>query len=624
MCGIAGVISYGKHFRLDEQGLHAMAEPMRYRGPDQEGFLHLDVNNVYLSLAHKRLSIIDLSDAGRQPMYSTSGQTVIVFNGEIYNYSALKKELLQLGCYFRSHSDTEVILQAYEMWGIEDTLHKLDGMFAFALYDIAKNIFFLARDRFGKKPLYYHVNDTFLAFSSDIRSFYHLPVSFAIDPYALGYFFAELSTPKEQSVWKEISKLPSASFLSYGDGKNSIKYYWHLDYKNKTSDKLSEVTDKCELLLEAGIKKRLVADVPVGTFLSGGIDSSLVTLMAARNYDQKLNTFSVGFDYEHYNELPYARQVATLAGTDHHEITVNPLDAAVFDRLIEEYGEPFADSSMIPSYFVSKFAANHVKVVLGGDGGDEFFGGYRTYNQGLRMHHWQKLKSLGFLLNLVPGMISAEKKAYLQGIFQNDEQVISSALYRNMGFNSNELQQLSNNEVFNSASEKEYLRAIRESGKYCNNIFDTILYGSIHTRLVNDYFVKVDRASMYASLEVRTPFVDRALVEYVATLPPDKLMYKGVNKYITKKIAGKYFSQEFIHRPKMGFGIPIGEWIRKELKDYFYEHIICNHQTMFETDQKYVKKVYDEHMSGKADNKDKLWLIFVLNRWAALLPDNLQ
>jgi asparagine synthase (glutamine-hydrolysing) len=614
MCGIAGIIDFSSSIQIDENLLRQMAEPLKFRGPDQEGYTFQNHSNFSFGLAHKRLSIIDLSESGRQPMWSKDGDVVIVFNGEIYNYPIIKKELQLLGQVFASTSDTEAIIYAYQHWGITKTLEMLEGMFAFVIIDLKKQTSYIARDRFGEKPLYYHFDEQFFAFSSDIRSFKALKLQQTIDLHALGYYFSELSTPIENSIFEEIKKLPPSNFIEF-DRKTFQKHeYWRLNYKNKTALTLEESIDQAEILIEKAVQKTLLSDVPVGCFLSGGLDSSLISLFAAKNYGSPINTFSVGFEYESFNELPYARAISEQIGSKHNEIILNPNDLNIVDTLLNEYGEPFADSSAIPTYYVSHFAGKSVKVVLGGDGGDEVFAGYRTYNQGLRMQQWSNRSLLKLPLKLISKLTKVEKANYLSGVMEKDISVLASALYRNMGFSQNALRELFNDELFYNAPKKEHEGKIIDALQNDDAVFDVLLSASMKTRLVNDYLVKTDRATMFNSLELRTPFIDKSLVEFANTLPYDYIMHDGINKYVTKKISEKYFTKDLIYREKQGFGIPIGQWMREGWKKQF-EEVIFDKQDVIPLNYTYVEKIWNEHISRQKDNTDKLWSVYVFHKW---------
>jgi asparagine synthase (glutamine-hydrolysing) len=614
MCGIAGIVDFENNLHVDEKILRQMAEALKYRGPDQEGYVFQNVSNFSFGLAHKRLSILDLSDAGRQPMWNTEKNCVIAFNGEIYNFPSLKARLEKEGAAFSTSSDTEVILVAYHYWGIEKMLHELEGMFAFTLVDLKRQTVYVARDRFGEKPLYYHSKNNFFAFSSDIRSFHSFGISREIDLHALGYFFSEMSTPIDSSIYSEIKKIPPANYIQLTKKGIELKEYWKLNYKDKTKLNIQEAVDQTEVLLEKAVQKTLLSDVPVGCFLSGGLDSSLVSLYAAKNYSTQLKTFSVGFEYESFNELPYARAISKQIGSEHNEIVLNPDDLSIVDELLKEYGEPFADSSAIPTYYVSKFAGKEVKVALGGDGGDEVFAGYRTYNQGLRMQQWYNKRYLHLPLTALKNLIRSEKATYLAGVMKKEPATLASALYRNMGFSQGDLKELLNDKLFFEAPKLEHEQAILKALDETDDVFDVLLHSSIKTRLVNDYLVKTDRATMFNSLELRTPFLDKELIEFCNSLPYDYIMCGGENKYITKKIAEKHFSRELIYREKQGFGIPIGHWMKNVWKNQF-EEVVFEKQAVIPLNYAYIEKIWREHLSNKKDHSHRLWIVYVFHKW---------
>ncbi len=614
MCGIAGIIQFDNTFQIDENLLRKMSAPLQFRGPDQEGYIVEKKSDFTFGLAHKRLSIIDLSEAGCQPMWNEEQTHVIVFNGEIYNFQKLKTELQKENVKFETSSDTEVILKAYANWGIEKTLKSLEGMFAFILVDTINQKVFVARDRFGEKPLYYHSNNKFFAFSSDIRSFHSLGISREIDLHALGYFFSEMSTPIEHSIYKEIKKLPPANYLEIKKDGMLQKEYWQLNYKEKSVLTLPETIEQAEFLLEKAVQKTLVSDVPVGCFLSGGLDSSLVSMFASKNYSSQLKTFSVGFEYESFNELPYARAISKQIGSEHNEIILNPDDLSIVDDLLKEYGEPFADSSAIPTYYVSKFAGQSVKVALGGDGGDEVFAGYRTYNQGLRMQQWYKKRFLHVPFTLLKHVTQSEKAEYLAGVMKKNPETLAGALYRNMGFSQGDLKELLNEQLFFEAPKNEHERAISKALGETTDVFDVLMHASIKTRLVNDYLVKTDRATMFNSLELRTPFLDKDLIEFSMSLPYDFIMHGGQNKYITKKIAEKHFSKELIYREKQGFGIPIGHWMKNVWKKQF-EEVVFERQTVIPLNYAFIAQIWAEHLSSQKDHSHRLWIIYVFHKW---------
>jgi asparagine synthase (glutamine-hydrolysing) len=615
MCGIAGIWTYSSYTVVpDEELLRKMSAPMGYRGPDQEGFMLQSSDRSTIGLAHKRLSIIDLSESANQPMKSSDDRWSIVFNGEIYNYHELRNQCILEGYPFKTQSDTEVILAIVQLRGPEKLPELLMGMFAIGLFDHLEEQLFLYRDRFGEKPLYYSNQLGFTAFSSDIRSFYCLPISFEIDDYALGYYFSEMCTPVSNSIFKRIKKLEPGHFLTISREGIAEHCYWHPDYRSKQIRSEKEWIQAVEEQLESAVKACLVADVPVGTFLSGGIDSSLITLMAAKQYGRKISTFSVGFEHEGFNELPYASQVAQLADSDHHEIVLSIDDLPSIRNLLAEYGEPFADSSQIPTHYVAHFASKHVKVVLGGDGGDELFGGYRTYNQAWRMQQWYNIRGLAPFLQWTNKVVPTKKFTYLHGVMRRENKVLAEALQRSMGFSPEDVSKIDHRFLNFAPVLLEHEAQVTKASKYSNNPFDQLLYSSLKTRLVNDYLVKTDRATMFNSLELRSPFLHPTLFELVSKIPHNLLMKRGQNKYITYQIAKNHFGERFVNREKMGFGIPIGTWMRSGWKKPM-EEILFTKFSSLPIEQHYVERIWKEHQTGQKDHSHRLWILYALNTW---------
>lgn len=609
MCGIAGVVDFDSNVAINEVLLDAMASPLKFRGPDQDGHYLFSNQTISLGFTHKRLSIIDLSENARQPMQDQEGKLVLVFNGEVYNYSTIRSKLKQP--YFQSTSDTEVVLYAIKEWGISEALKQIQGMYALALFDHSTQTLLLARDRFGEKPLYYYHSDKLFAFSSDIRSFSALPFQKTLDSFSIGYYLGEMSTPGTRTVWNEIKKLQPGTFLSFSRNGIQIAPYWRPEYRKKNVLSDRELLDKTEQLLEKAVQKTLVSDVPVGCFLSGGIDSSLVAMYAAKHSKERLKTFTVGFDFKHFDESQYAKYVSETIKSDHNELTLSHFPLEEVNTLLKEYGEPFADSSAIPTYYISKFAAEHVKVCIGGDGGDELFGGYGSHTQGYRMQKWFRLKSLKSLLN---PLSFSSKARYLKGIMNMDPTILSQALNRGMGFSEHQLLKLTGDDQLANEVRNEHFRTMKEVITGVSGPFDAILSGSIHTRMPNDYLVKTDRASMYNSLELRTPFLDQDLFEFTSTVPYNQLMKGGVNKHLTKTISRKYFSEEFVNRPKLGFGVPIGEWMKKEWKNQVEEVIFSEYRGLG-FNRSFVEEIWRQHQSGTVDHTHRIWILYVLQKW---------
>lgn len=615
MCGIAGTCSFKKTLIADESDLRRFAEPLKYRGPDAEGYFLDNSSPVKVAFAHKRLSIIDLTTDGDQPMKSISGNTMVVFNGEIYNYKTLRQDLEKNGLGFRSNSDTEVLLNGFEAWGIEELLRKIDGMFAFALYSFKEEKLYLARDRFGKKPLYIHESERYgLTYSSDIRSFQSLDIPLSLDTFSLGYFFGELATPGERTIWNEVTKMPAGSWMEFSKDQTCTYRYWSLKFSNESSQQsVEQHVDRIDELITSAVQKRLVADVNVAAQLSGGVDSSLMVAKMSQLSSKKIKTYSVGFTDQTFNELPYARQVAEKYETDHAEFIMSPEDLTSAHDLILEFGEPFADVSMIPSYLIAKEISSSEKVVIGGDGGDELFAGYYSYYFAEKR---QKVKKMDFLSGLVKNIATyypSYRVRLLSELLQASKKPNSALLDRNIGFSSTELMELSAHDpAFSTAVEQEHDRVWEEDG----NLLTSILTASVKTRLYNDYLVKTDRSSMYASLEMRSPLLDKDLAEYVSGIPEHYFLRNNGVKSLLKAVAERYLPYDLIHRNKMGFSVPASNWFKKDLETHWKEVVLHGKQQLFPMNYDMIHQLFEDHKSEKVDHGQKLWILFVFHIWA--------
>jgi len=613
MCGIAGFLSFNEPFHpADEMGFHT---PLRFRGPDHFGKTAINTESIKGKLFHYRLSILDLDARSNQPMKSNSGKSEIVFNGEIYNYRELKQQLEKLGFSFKTNSDTEVILAAYEHFGIDQLVKKIDGMFSFVLVDHISKTIHLARDPFGKKPLYYYWNKAHgqLAFSSDIRSFEQLGISLTLDHDALSYYFCELSTPELLSIYKEVKKIPPGNYFSFSSTNVKTENYFRLNYSKKLNISRTEILEESERLLENAVKKRLISDVGVSAFLSGGIDSSLVVAMMAKNSSKPINTYTVGFSNKTFDESGYAKKVAEKWGTNHHEILMDEMSLAELKFVFEECGEPFADASVLPTYMICSAISKTEKVALSGDGGDEIFGGYYEYYFASRLDKYASKKSLIRLLaNFKKIGINTTKTRFAEELMIHGFNIPPAELLhrKNMGFHPDEVKKLlhSNSDF----PRQEFNRIWNDNKGNAQSYLDRVMSGSLHTRLVNDYLVKVDRASMMNGLEVRSPYLDRDLVEFMVQIPNDQLIFKGIPKSIPKEIAKKYLPGEDIHRKKMGFGVPIGEWFKSQLKSDLIEAVEAKSELI---DPSYSKNIATAHFNGN-DQTDKLVTLFAFHLWS--------
>lgn len=615
MCGVAGGVWWKSSPEATHETLAAMAFPLRFRGPDAEGLLIERNQEAVVAFAHRRLSIIDLSEAGNQPMRSGSQRTLVVFNGEIYNYRALKAELMLAGRQFRTASDTEVLLEGYEHWGMAALLSRLDGMFAFALYDFTEQALYLARDRFGKKPLYLVRDAGRVLFSSDIRSFEAIDMSRRINLHALGYFFAELSTPRNDTIYEAVTRVPRAHFMRFDEAGVISHCYWQLLATTSCDLSRQDVLDETDRLLTRAVEKRMVADVNVAAQLSGGIDSSLIVAKMASLSSRPVATYSVGFDDALYNELPFARQVARRYQTEHHEMIMRPDDVSMLDEVIQACGEPFADVSVLPSYLISRFIAGGEKVVCGGDGGDELFSGYHSYYVANKLDQVQGWSWASPLADVAARLMPGYRTRFLSQLLRLAGQPRWALLNRNMGFSPGDLERLLPGiSAATSALAREHM-ALWQATPVDEPLVKRVMLASLDTRLLNDYLVKVDRASMHASLEMRSPFLDKDLAAFAFSLPADLLMSPHGNKSVLKSLAERYLPHEVIYRDKKGFGVPIDNWFRGALRSRFEAVVLQQRQTLIDMDYDFVAGILRRHVAGE-DHTHRLWAIYVWHVWA--------
>jgi asparagine synthase (glutamine-hydrolysing) len=618
MCGIAGIIDLNETFQTKEL-INKFSKFNKFRGPDAFGVSQGKLSSdLTFALAHHRLSIVDLSSNANQPM--KKGCWEIVFNGEIFNFRDLKLELKELGSSFQTSSDTEVILELLNVFPIKKALGKLKGMFSLSAINHFTKEVHLARDSWGKKPLYYFHNNDHFSFSSDFRSFNTLGRKFTINESGLKYYFCELALPQPETIFNEIFQLKPGFIGTFKDGTFTQSEYLNLFKKETKSIKpLSEKPSKTiKSLLSSAIENRLQADVPVGAFLSGGIDSSLIVALS-NQFSENLNTYTVGFDNNKFDERPYANIIAKKYNTNHHELVINPNDIDI-EKLIVEFGEPFADSSMIPSYLISKTVSSHQKVVLSGDGGDELFCGNSTYNQAYKFDELNiKLKKVGFLASLL-NIIPIDKVKKMGHLKKNPLFYSGRELNRNLGFQKPELDQLFNNQnVF--SIQNIFESKIEEYSSDHSDIFTNIYRGGIRTRLLNDYLVKIDKASMFASLEIRSPFLDDDLFKYVKELDKKALMPNKKLKWILKDLAQDILPKEILNKPKTGFEIPIDEWLIGKWKSIFEHEVLSKKQDLIDLNYDYILKLWQQQLIG-GKHGHKLYSILVFHIWAKSFSGN--
>jgi len=616
MCGIAGFIGIGNK----EMG-QKMIQSIRYRGPNNQNVFH----NENVCLAHARLSIIDLSESANQPMFSDDKKIAIVFNGEIYNFQELKSELIASGKYaFHTTSDTEVLISLYREHGI-NMLKKIHGMFVFAIYDFTSNELFLARDRMGKKPLYYSVcSDNTLVFASELKAVMsHTSVKKELNLEALNQYLTFDYVPTPATINKGVNKLQPAQYLIFSNGKiKQQEYYWKHNFAINKSITFDEAKLQLDILLSDATRVRLMSDVPLGVFLSGGLDSSAVAYYAQQNSKQTIKSFSIGFDDKSYDEQEYAMQVAKHLGTDHaFEILTPSKSLELLEEIFPILDEPFADASIIPTYFLSKFTRKSVTVALGGDGSDELFAGYPTFisdkfKAPLMILPKPFISAMVKAANLLPASdanisFDFKVKQFLRGFAGNDNSIHQLWLG---SFLPHEKGQLFKKVITDTLVDKSGLSVINEYFEDPNikDEFSKTVNYYYRTYLLDDILVKVDRASMYNSLEVRAPFLDTKVVEFANSLP-ENFKHKGLNgKYILKKTMEGKLPDNIINRPKKGFGIPLSDWIRKDLKNRV-EEILLVEDRYFNIS--YIKNLLAEHHSGKQNHRKLIWNLYVVKRF---------
>jgi len=616
MCGIAGAT---RNMLGDTPAnvLNSMNQVMLHRGPDT-GDIFLDSS---IGLCHRRLAIIDLSEDGRQPMISSNGRYAIVFNGEIYNFLELTKELSDKGYRFRTKTDTEVLLVCYEEYG-PGCLNKIRGMFAFAIWDKLKKKLFAARDRIGKKPLYFHFNKDRFAFSSEIKSLLEInSISKEIDPTAIVDYLKYLFIPHPKSIYKNISKLEPGHYLLFENEKLQISQYWDLDFSEPSRKSHTELEEELLYTIADAVECRLISDVPLGAFLSGGVDSSAVVALMDKISKTPVTTCTIGFDDKLHNEAIDAKDFAASLSTTHHEHYIKDEPAKIVEKLLWYFDEPFADSSMVPTYYVSKVARQNVTVALSGDGGDESFAGYEKYSidryENL-VRQWTPrllLDSVSSLASLFPTVTSLKKLNslsnsakltpaegfYVTNTFATDEQ-LASLLSKNL---SKQVQGYDPSyhlkRYYNSANGPDHIAKI--------------LYTDLKLYLPGDILVKVDRMSMANSLEVRSPLLDHKVIELAARIPSSLKLHRGHKKYILKNTFAKILPEDMLTRKKHGFDVPLNNWFRHELKEMAETSLFHNDamQEFFQIPT--IKKIWDQHQSGRNQHGTLLWTLFIFSLW---------
>lgn len=634
MCGICGILDYNQNSSaVKEDTLKKMCSAMYHRGPDDAGTYVNSLSTLgraselksHVGLGHRRLKIIDLSEAGHQPMSNEDKTIWIVFNGEVYNYLELRNELQNKGHIFKSHTDTETVIHLYEEYG-KECVWFLRGMFAFAIWDEKEQLLLLARDRVGKKPLLYSYHNGVFCFASEFLALLTSGlIKKDINYDAIHYYLTCGYVPAPLTIYNNVFKLLPAHRLILKDQKITIEKYWQLDYLPKI--KISEEDACAEILrlLKEAVKIRLYSDVPLGAFLSGGIDSSTVVALMSQLSEKKVQTFSIGFEEKDYSELKYARNIAERFQTEHREFIVKPDALKILPLLVERYGEPYADSSCIPTYYVSEQTKKYVTVALNGDGGDESFAGYERYQAMILAERLQKTPYVTRIVfqqlsKLLPDNIDPKNRLRrMKRFFEAASLPFNKRYIRWVAFLNDDLKrELYSREFsrpisyFNSAGVLDtYLNQYRDL-----LILDRLLDTDVHTYLPDDLLVKVDITSMANSLEARSPFLDNKLMEFVAKLPTEYKLRSSVKKYILKKAVSNLIPIENIHRRKMGFGVPIRQWFCNEMKGFLAGTLLSSSSLKrgyFRPEV--IRSMVKKHIEGRRDYTFQLWALLMLELW---------
>ncbi len=630
MCGIVGILSsvIPRHSRA--KLIPSMLETLKHRGPDG----HSDWSNDILSLGHTRLAVIDVSLHGQQPMISGCGRYTITFNGEIYNFEDLRQALPAIK--WRGSSDTEVLLAAIAHWGLDETLTKVDGMFAFGLWDDLHKKLFLARDGLGEKPLYFYEDEKTVIFSSELRAIESVPgIQLSISRSAITQYLRHGNIPWPESIYNEVSKLQPGTYVEFSSkSAKSIRQFFNLkklimSSKEQPFIDIDTGISELHVALSASVRRRMVSDVPIGAFLSGGTDSSLVVSLMQEQSLQKINTFSIGFDSTEFDEADDARAVAKYLGTSHTELYVSSRDSLDLVKVLGEiYDEPFADSSQIPTLLVSQLARKHVTVCLSGDGGDELFSGYLRYRATLDI--WNFLKRIPYkrqvqiILEKIPPQILGSLLGFLKPIAMRygREGKMADKLVRFISYmDFNSIEDLYSGSIAHWGKADKvvkdgYFKHRRDYGEELTNFHEKMLYMDSIDYLEGDILQKVDRASMRHSLEVRVPLIEQGVIATAWKMPLEMRVRDHISKWPLKNILSKYIPEHLVEKRKKGFGVPIEDWLRNELRDWMNDQLsesVIKNQGVFNYEP--IVKARNEHLAGRQNNGQKLWNILMFQQW---------
>jgi asparagine synthase (glutamine-hydrolysing) len=624
MCGIAGFVETAAStapFTLDESRslVHRMCDVIRHRGPDDEGVWV----NEGVALGMRRLSIIDLS-TGHQPIHNEDQTVWIVFNGEIYNFPELRRELEAAGHRFYTNTDTEAIVHAYEQWGT-GAIRRLRGMFGLAIWDVRTKSLLIARDRAGIKPMYYADVNGRLYFGSELKSLLEAPdLPRDLDLDALDHYLSFLYTPREGSIFKRVRKLPPGHLMTWRNGTLKVEQYWQLSAEEDFRGSEGDAVAQLRRVLTDAVRCHLLSDVPLGAFLSGGIDSSLVVGLMSEISGSRVKTFSIGFDEPAFDELEHARKVAQHFGTEHHEFVVKPDAISILDRLVWHFDEPFADPSAIPTWYVSEMARRHVTVVLSGDGGDELFGGYDRYVPHPRVVAFDRYspRALRRVAAIAAAQLphGARGKNFLRHIGRDEQGRYLDAI---RFFGADEKPALLSAEVRRALRGPDpETRLAQHFERFAHLPWPSqMMRFDAETYLPEDVLTKVDRMSMAHSIESRVPLLDNEVIDFAATLPASLKIKDGRRKHVLKEVAATLLPRDILERRKQGFGVPLGTWFRGNLRELFADTLLSPSSLQrgyFEP--AFVRQIVDEHLAGTRDHMWQLWQLVVFERWQQQYP----
>jgi len=621
VCGIVGIVNNGDR-KASREVLERMNRAILHRGPDDDGFYV----NKNVGLAMRRLSIIDLA-SGKQPIRNADNTKWIVFNGEIYNYQELRKDLEKRGHRFYTNSDTEAIVHLYDEYGV-DCLQHLRGMFAMAIWDETEQDLFLARDRVGKKPLLYSLQQNGdLIFGSEFNAvLQHPDISREVDNEAIDSYLSYLCVPAPMTAFKSIRKLEPGHWMKWKAGQVNMERYWLPDFSKKIKITEEEAIDETTRILRESTKLRMISEVPLGAFLSGGVDSSTVVALMAQESSGPVKTFSIGFEEQDFSELKYAKRVAEHVGAEYNEFIVRPNALEILPTLVEHYGEPYADSSAIPTYYVAKETRKHVTVALNGDGGDESFAGYERYAAMKAAETYRRLpgflrrslleKPIEFLptselkrsrLRDAKRFLRAARLPTTERYFRWMSTFDRDAKHKlyTAGFSSS----------IRSADPFEFVNRWFARSNGSGNL-DSNLLADQMTYLPNDLLVKVDIATMANSLEARSPFLDHRLIEFAASIPESLKMRRFETKSLLKKVAARLVPADVVYRRKMGFGVPVGNWFRGEMRPFVRELLLAEKaMNRGIARPEVIRRYVDDHTDGKRDHAFQIWTLLMLELW---------